>query len=179
MLAITAPEPLAASRLRQIGRVLMTEQAVTMVDPGLEVISRYLAAMDRFDIDEILDCFSADVEYGHPRVSEFDPSAANGILIGREKLRAFLEYRGQEDSKHHVTAFARGEMVPGPLGDLRGGTYCFAAGTGRNLDRLVSFCTIFPLDDDNRIRRYSPHVASPYYNLQISNDYASRYVPGR
>jgi hypothetical protein len=157
----------------------MAQQAPTIVDPGLEVISRYLAAMDRFDVEAILDCFSAEVEYGHPRVTEFDPSLTKPILVGRERLGQFLTFRGKENSEHHVTAFARGGMVPGPLADLRHGSYCFAAGTGRNGDQLVSFCTIFQLDDDNRICRYAPHVASPYYNLQITDEYASSYVPGR
>jgi hypothetical protein len=150
----------------------------TMRDPGLLVISRYLSAMDRFEIDEILACFSEDVEYGHPSVTAFDPSATKPCLIGREQLEKFLDFRGKQDSEHVITAFARGEMVPGPQPDLQPGSYCFAAGTARIGDHLISFCTPFQLDDENRISRYAPHVASPHYNLQITEAYASRYVPG-
>lgn len=154
-------------------------EARTKVDPGLEVITRYLAAMDRFDVEEILDCFSEDVQYGHPRVVEMEPSATRPYLVGRDQLRKFLEYRGKEDSTHYVTAFARGEVNPGPETGESEGSYCFAAGTGRNQDQLVSFCTVYQLDEDGRIQRYSPHVATPYFNLQVTDEYTSRYTPGR
>jgi len=150
----------------------------TQADPALDVVVRYLAAMDRCDVDAILSCFTEDVEFGHASARDLNPEATKPYLVGQDQLRAFLEKRGTVQTEHHVTGFAAIAPAPGAGIEVRPGRHFVAVGTGRKGRRISGFSVMYELGDEDRIRRCATFVDSPFYNLQLPDEFLARFDSG-
>ena len=147
------------------------------LDPPFATLDRYYRAIDRWDLDELVDCFSRDTIYGHPGVMKWDPKLTQPFVRGRDTVKTYLmEERKQQDSKHWITGTGTLTLAT-DLDFLERGVYYFAAVTARTNNLIASVCVLFQVDAENRISRYAPHVGSPYYNLPTSRDHIAKFTP--
>ena len=152
----------------------MSTQKGERLPPHFAMVKRYFEALDRFDVDSVVDCFSENVVFGHPQIKDWKPGVS--VLHGRQAIRDFMiEYRKKQDSHHRLTGFGEGVPFTGEK-FVDGGPFYFVTVTGRNSDYLASVCIVFEVDEDGRISRYSPHVAPAAYNLQTSESYIWQYT---
>jgi hypothetical protein len=156
---------------------IMSKNITLPLAPPFVTLARYFAALDRFDVEAIVECFSENARYGHPQVKDWQPELSTPVLHGRAAIRRFmLEYRKKQDSHHRLTGFGCGAPATGTE-FVDGGNFYFATVTGRNGGYLAAVCITFEVDSQNLITRYSPHTAPPAYNLQTSANYIAQYAP--
>jgi len=124
------------------------------VDPALANLLRYFDALDRFDIDGCLACFTDGVIYHHPPYGNLIPERKGDgwhMASGQAELRKLLEFRGPQPEKHYVTAFARD------------GNTCFNEGFAERQENrnAASWLTIFKVDGRGLISEYHPYSCVP------------------
>jgi ketosteroid isomerase-like protein len=105
------------------------------------VIHRYFAALDGYDVDAVLDCYTANLIYTRPSL-DLSSTAALDLVIGREQLREYLLARGPQDTKHEIRRVA----TAGPV--------VFVEGIARGIDPPVAFMSNATVDESGRIARY-------------------------
>jgi len=155
----------------------MDTQKRQELEPPFAMLDRYYRALDRWDLADLIDCFSDDATYGHPFVKNWRPELKEPFVRGRDTIRRFLiEARKPQDSTHRITGVGKLSLVA-DTEFLERGDYYFASVTGRTANLLASCCALFQVDGENRIQRYAPHMGSPYYNLPTSQDYIAKYTP--
>jgi ketosteroid isomerase-like protein len=117
-------------------------------DPAT-TLRRYLEALDRFDVETVLDCFTEDVFYSHPG-NEPTGGSKRMEVRGRDSLRQFLHDRGPRPIRHQITKAAAQDAT------------VFVAG-GVDLDGapMASFISLAELDESGRIRRYETYASLP------------------
>jgi hypothetical protein len=126
------------------------------MDPALSTLLRYFEAVEQFDLDSLVQCFTEDGIYHHPSYRGFpgheddDPDGWHQA-VGRSELKDLFQMRGRQDAKHHVTAFAR-------EGDI-----CFNEGYAivNGDPNYVSFVAIFRVNDAGLIREYQAYSHRP------------------
>lgn len=136
--------------------------ATTMMDPALTTLLRYYDALERWDIEQGLSCFSEPCEYRHPpfafggeKPNQWtEPSTGFVLARTHDDLRGIWELMrssGLDEPMFAITAFARS----GPL--------CFCEGYGglRGREPSVTWLATFTVDADNRIVKYLPYRNIP------------------
>jgi ketosteroid isomerase-like protein len=124
------------------------------MDPALSSLLRYFAALERYDLDAAAACFAEDAVYHHPpyRFPGHEEDATQWHrAVGRENIKRLWEFRGPQDSVHHVTGFARN------------GNLCFNEGWsahGGNTE-AVSYVSVFRVSDDGLIAEYQTYTHFP------------------
>lgn len=137
----------------------MTE---TTLDPALVTLLRYYDALERWDFEQGLSCFSDPCEYRHPPFAYGGSDdtewteASTGFVLARtrDELRGIWEAMraaGLVDPHFEITGFARN------------GDVCFCEGFGGTSEnpRTASWVAIFTVDDDHRITKYLPYRNVP------------------
>src|SRR3982750_4793551 len=103
----------------------MRRRAVTVVHDAEAVrvvVERYLQALERFDLDAVLECFSETAFYSHPPYSIGDNGGRGHEGAGHDRLLELLPHRGpRPDARHEIAHVAI---------DASGAANCgFVAGT--------------------------------------------------
>jgi ketosteroid isomerase-like protein len=113
------------------------------------VVTRYLDALSRFDLEAAADCFTDDLFYSHPPYSADDNGGLRHEVTGRQALIELFRQRGPKPVRHEVSAAA----LDGKQG--------FVAGTFGAEDRRGSFVSTVELAPDGRIARYAAYSSIP------------------
>jgi hypothetical protein len=125
---------------------------VTAAEPlGRQLAVRYLRALERFDVDEVVSCFTADARYSPPAFP-WDPDGSRQVAVGHTGLVALLEARGSQRVRHEITAYAED------------GSTCFVAGRFWHGDVAEpgTFVSVAVVDvDARRFARYVIHAIPP------------------
>lgn len=124
-----------------------------------DVVERYLGALEQFDLDTALACFTDDVFYSHPPYGDGDNGGLRHEVSGHADLVKLFERRGHRpDVRHRVTRVAiDGDhgFVAGIYGERGSGT----AG---------SFVSTVELAADGRIAHYAAYSSTPGVGAALS-----------
>src|SRR4051794_34748030 len=128
------------------------------------VVERYLQALERFDVDAVLECFSESAFYSHPPYSSGDNGGRRHEVIGHDQLVKLLQHRGpRPDARHEIAHVAI---------DGSGTANCgFVAGTfsvGGEAAVVGSFVSTVVLAADGRIAAYAAYSSLPAVGAEIS-----------
>jgi ketosteroid isomerase-like protein len=126
-----------------------TRKARLQAGDLIEAVSRYLEALERFDLEEVSSCFTEDAFYSHPPYSPEDNGGRRHEARGRTELVALFQRRGRRAVKHEITHGA----IEGSSGFVEG---VFTSG-----DVHGSFVSSVTLTEDGRIRSYAAYSSIP------------------
>jgi SnoaL-like domain len=115
----------------------------------VDVVSRYLEALARFDLKEAASCFTDYAFYSHPPYSSDDNGGLRHEVRGHSKLIALWEKRGPRPTTHEIHSGA----IEGRSG--------FVRGTFSSTDRSGSFVSAVTLAEDGRIESYVAYSSIP------------------
>jgi ketosteroid isomerase-like protein len=124
-------------------------------DGGLKSYIKYFNSLEIFDIPAGLACFSEDVEYWRPPLSDlpdggFEEDNEWHCVRGHDELRALWEVRGpQPGALHSVSGFARQ------------GNLCFGEGFIPGDPSPASWISVWTVDENDLIKRYTSYVQVP------------------
>jgi ketosteroid isomerase-like protein len=124
------------------------------------IITRYLEALEEFDLDAAADCFTDDLFYSHPPYSDNDSEGRHEVQ-GREALIQLFKERGPKQVKHEVTTAA--------IEGLDG----FVMGTFAAEGRVGSFVSTVRLAEDGRIAHYAAYRSVPPVGQNVRPNGAS------
>jgi ketosteroid isomerase-like protein len=123
---------------------------VSAVDPAdlRAVVSRYLDALSRFELEAAADCFTDDLFYSHPAYTP-ENGAGRHEVRGRRALIELFQQRGNRKTVHEVQHAALD------------GAFGFVAGTFGAEGTSGSFVSTVELAPDGRIARYAAYSSVP------------------
>jgi ketosteroid isomerase-like protein len=113
-----------------------------------DVVSRYLTALDSYDLDAALECFTTDVFYSHPPYSATEGNDRHEV-VGRESLRRLFEFRGPKQIRYELDHTA----IQGNRGFVEAH---FSTDRGDG-----SFVSVVELAQDGRIQFYAAYRSIP------------------
>ncbi|MGE3620603.1 MAG: nuclear transport factor 2 family protein [Acidimicrobiia bacterium] len=114
------------------------------------VVERYLHALQAFDLDATLDCFTPDAVYSHPPYRDEPAEAPRHEVVGHAGLRRLFEARGPRPTAHHLDVVARA------------GDEAFASGlVTQGGTAVASFLAHLRLAPDGRIAAYAAYASAP------------------
>lgn len=114
------------------------------------MIRRYFDALECFDVDEVLECFTPDALYSHPPYRTEGPGAPRHESRGLDELRALMERRGKRSVIHDIDVVASN------------GDEAFAGGWIRDGDEVVgSWVSRIRFAPDGRMSRYVAYASVP------------------
>ncbi|MTV23881.1 hypothetical protein FTX61_00365 [Nitriliruptoraceae bacterium ZYF776] len=124
---------------------------MTTADDVRELVERYFTALEAFDLDAVLACFTEDADYAHPPYPHDPPGTPHHEAAGHAALRALLEHRGPRSGRgviDHVLTDGRRFAL---WGVLRG-----------PMDRApVRFAAVGALDPEGaRVRSYAAFTSA-------------------
>jgi ketosteroid isomerase-like protein len=135
------------------------------LDRALQMNMSYLGALERYDLDAALACFSPDVEYHHHPFSQVHEGLKEDtewhLVRGYDELRALFEFRGPDPILHRITGFARS------------GNLCFAEGYvpgDEGPQPKVTWISIWTVDDQDRMLKYHQYIQWPSVTVVGSDD---------
>ena len=126
-------------------------------DGAFQNLVRYFHALEVYDIDAGLSCFSPNVEYWHHPFNEvhegFEDDDKWHCARGHGELRKLWEFRGPEPQAiHHLSGFARN------------GNLCFCEGFTPGAPGeppVVTWISAWTVDPQNIIERYTAYIQWP------------------
>ena len=137
-------------------------------DGALKTYIKYFNALEVFDLDAGIACFSRDVEYWRPPLNELGEDFKDDVnwhqIRGHEELRGIWEMRGpQPQAVHHLSGFARN------------GNLCFCEGFtpgDPGKPPLLSWVSVWEVDANDLIKRYMAYGQAPLVTLIGTEDIA-------
>jgi ketosteroid isomerase-like protein len=116
-------------------------------------VTEYLRALERFDVDAAVACFTEDVEYSHAPFRH-QPGTGRRVARGRDALRALFEARGPRPHVHEIEVAAAS------------GARAFVSGFTINEGELeASFISDVELAPDGLIATYVGYSIAPAARL--------------
>jgi ketosteroid isomerase-like protein len=127
-------------------------------DAARRVITEYLRALERFDVEAAVACFTEDVEYSHAPFRH-QPGTGRRVARGRDALRELFSRRGVLPLVHEIDVAAST------------GSRCFVSGFTIN-DGVVeaSFVSDFELSTDGLISTYVGYSVAPAARLRAPGE---------
>jgi hypothetical protein len=135
------------------------------LDRAQQLNMAYLGALERYDLETALSCFSPNVEYHHHPFAQVHEGLEDDtewhLANGLDELRALFELRGPDPIPHVITGFAR-------KGEL-----CFSEGYVPGAEGgapKATWISIWTVDSQDRMLKYHQYIQWPSVTIVGNED---------